>query len=448
MKKITLLLTAVLFSFLSAWSQTQPVFRIDYQIVNGSELENDNVLMTTWVNKDYFRVDNEAISSVIYITHKAEKASFALVPSTEEYVVYPEEEQPISLADYPIEFISGKERTIAGYTCKLAQLRVDYGMEDEDVTIIDIWYTEDIPNFYWGEFQLFELIEGAVLSLQIQDMHLQAKKISQEVVDNSYFEVPEDYTEMIGDDYSEDSDYQLSEDRIMYADESGNYYGLADSSGTVITEAIYSSISAFSADGVAIVTNEDSKYGAIDKSGNQLIPFVHQYLHYDEASRQFMYSVEEKYGLLASDGQIFIPAKYEFISFFEEGFATFNIDGKVGLIDINKKVVVPAIHEFFNGYNKKCFVVIEGEDYVLYDLAKNEPITRAYDLLSIHPKSELILALEDGKFGYIDEKGKAVIPFIFEYATLFVDGVASVQLEGEDPYLINTKGERMEGEVE
>lgn len=61
------------------------------------------------------------------------------------------------------------------------------------------------------------------------------------------------------------------------------------------------------------------------------------------------------------------------------------------------------------------------------------------------PFSEGLACVElNGKFGYIDIKGKVVIPFKFDEASPFVNGVASVFNEKEDKmkeaFLINKSG--------
>lgn len=446
MKKIVLLFTALILSGSLAWSQSQELFRIDYQIINATDTEHNNILMTSWVNKDYFRIDNEAFSGLIYIKHRAENVSFALSPSSEEYLIYPQEEDPISLADYPIKLIPGKKKIIAGYPCKLAQLNVDYGIEGEEETVMDIWYTEDIPNFNWGEFDFFQLIKGAVLSLQVNELHLEAKKISIETLENSAFEVPDGYTEISSDEYADDTNYQLSEDRFMYADESITYYGLADANENKITEPIYTHIYPFSGDGIALANDKNYKSGAIDKDGKVLIPFKYDYLLYDESTQQFLFSENEKYGMLDKYGKVFIPAKYEMLSFFNHGLATFTLGDKTGVIDKNQKIIIPAVHDMFLGFNKTNFAIMEGEEYVLYNINQNKRVAGGFGYLSLQDETNLILAEKGGKFGYIDEQGKTIIPFKYGYATLFSDGLASVQDNADDDetYLINTKGERVE----
>lgn len=446
MKKITLFITAVVLSCTSSWAQSQKLFRIDYRVStesNATTTDNNNPLMTAWVNKEYFRVDNAALSGVIYITHKNENSSFALIPDSEEYVVNDtdsEEEEEL----LPIELVAGKQKKIAGYNCKLAQVKVDYGTEDNEQTLIEIWYTEDIPNLYWGEFMFFKQLKGAVLSLTVGGNGFVAEKIQNETLDNSYFEVPESYTEMTGEELDA-ANTQLAEDRFLYSDESEALFGMKDESDNIIIEPLYTYIGIFTEDNVALAIDKNDKYGAIDKNGKVLIPFKYEYLSYDENTKQYLYGQSEKYGLLHKDGKIFIPAKYDMISFFNHGMAIVTIGEKSGLIDQNQKIIVPVEYALIFDYNNTNFATIVDEEYVLYNIAQKKKIGEGYEFLSLSTDSNLILAQKVGKYGYIDENGKTIIPFKFTFANTFSENMAAVAEDADavEIYYIDNKGQRI-----
>ena len=54
----------------------------------------------------------------------------------------------------------------------------------------------------------------------------------------------------------------------------------------------------------------------------------------------------------------------------------------------------------------------------------------------------VLLWWNQGKYGFINKKGKVVIPIKFDYAQQFYEGEAEVSLNDETFY-INTKGERI-----
>lgn len=447
MKKITLFITAVVLTCTSAWAQSQKLFRIDYRVSTESDATatdiTGNPLMTAWVNKEYFRIDNAALSGVIYITHKNENSSFALIPDSEEYVINDtdSEEEEVTL---PIELVAGKQKKIAGYNCKLAQVKVDYGTEDNEQALIEIWYTEDIPSLYWGEFMFFKQLKGAVLSLTVGGNGFVAEKVQNETLDNGYFEVPESYTEMTGEDLDA-ANTQLAEDRFLYSDESAALFGMKDESDNIIIDPLYTYIGIFTEDNVALAIDKNDKYGAIDKNGRVLIPFKYEYLSYDENTQQYLYGQAEKYGLLHKDGKIFIPAKYDMISFFNHGMAIVTIGEKSGLIDQNQKIIVPVEYALIFDYNKTNFATIVDEEYVLYNIAQKKKIGEGFEFLSLSTDSNLILAQKGGKYGYVDENGKTIIPFKFTFANTFSDNMAAVAEDADalEIYYIDSKGQRI-----
>ncbi|MDR2282322.1 MAG: WG repeat-containing protein [Sphingobacterium sp.] len=448
MKKFTLTLFMVLILCTSIWAQSQKSFRIDYRVVTdaSSTTESNESLIKAWVNKTHFRVDNAMMASIIYVGNKNENSAFALLPDSEEYVIIEDgtqnDDEEYAL---PVELVAGKQKKIAGYNCKLATVKVDYGAGDDETTTIEIWYTEDIPNLYWGEFSFFKQLKGAVLSLKLGDYGFTATNIVSENVENSMFEIPDNYTEM-EDEGMNGMNEQLSEDRFAYGDEEGVLYGMRDEEGNAITQPLYTYIGTFSEDNVSIVIDDKEKYGAIDKNGKVLVPCKYEYLSYDEATQQYLFGENEKYGLLHKDGKVYVPAKYDMISFFNQGYATITLNDKSGLIDQNQKVVVPAQHDVIFEYNKNNYTTIEGEKYVLYSIAQKKKIIGGFDFLSLSLDCNIILAQKDGKYGYIDENGKTVIPFKFTFANTFSDNMAAVAEDEntEDIYYINTKGERID----
>lgn len=61
----------------------------------------------------------------------------------------PENTASATTDEYPIKYIAGQQKNIAGYACKLAQLNLRHDTPEEDPIIVDIWYTEKYL-FYTG----------------------------------------------------------------------------------------------------------------------------------------------------------------------------------------------------------------------------------------------------------------------------------------------------------
>ncbi|MCO6499169.1 MAG: hypothetical protein J5I47_02185 [Vicingus serpentipes] len=123
--------------------------------------------MVKLINKKYFlQLDNEEIA-----------ASLTKLPK------------------YKIEFID-ETKTILGYECKQALITIDNGLND----VFTVAYTDEIniktPN--WPN--QFSIINGVLLEYQYEKydvcMRFTAKKIHFKKIEDSEFEIPEDYTEL------------------------------------------------------------------------------------------------------------------------------------------------------------------------------------------------------------------------------------------------------------
>lgn len=89
---------------------------------------------------------------------------------------------------------------------------------------------------------------------------------------------------------------------------------------------------AFGETGLAMVQDESGLYGAIDKTGNAVIPFGYQELWpYSEGLAPFRQNGQ--YGYLDSDAQIAIPAKFQWATGFSGGHAAVYDGGRAYLID-------------------------------------------------------------------------------------------------------------------
>ncbi|MFZ4861831.1 WG repeat-containing protein [Sphingobacterium sp. Mn56C] len=448
MNKLALFFVALLMLCATVNAQTTKTFRIEYQVLSSNTKDNA-VFLKAWTNKNAFRVVPLEESNGIYIANRAQQTAHVLMPTDETYATVYDGTEEDEWANLTVDFVPNSSKKIAGYTCKLAKISIPSDEDtDEDAAAVEadreihIWYTTEVPNLYWGEFSFLKRIPGAALELTTDGNGIVASKVVQDNLPDSAFEIPADYTETtFDDDYG---DLNVAEDRSLYSDDSGQLYGLQDEEGNALTLPIYSHIGYFSDDiSVAIDTNQ--MYGAINKSGKVVIPFKFEFLSYDENSKQYLYSDNENYGLLDAQGKVFIPAKYESLNFFNQGYAIFSKAGKYGIIDTKQKVVVPAQYEMISEHNKLSFTVVDGITYDLYTIADNKRVAGGFELLSLSNDSNLILAHKDGKYGFIDEKGKTVIPFKFTFASSFADGQSTVteDEEMENIYQIDTKGQRI-----
>ncbi|AIM37071.1 hypothetical protein KO02_10460 [Sphingobacterium sp. ML3W] len=439
MKKLTLTIAAVCLTSLTVLAQSTKFFRIDYS-VHAEELLDDHV--RAWVNKDFTRISYTHDESHVEITNKKSNRTFLLIPQSQEYLILNDGVKN-DYSQIPIQYIKGKEKNIAGYNCKLALITFEPN-EDTDTRIeLEVWYTEQIPFVSWSEYNFLEMLPGAPLSIMVAGNGFMASQVKTEELATSLFEIPEDYSPMEVDSAVGYTENQVAEDRYFFVDEHGAY-GLRNENNEIIIQPKYANIGYFQ-DGVAIVYDSADKQGAINLQGQEIIPVQYDYLTYSEDDAKFLCGNDDRYGLLDADGNVFIPAKYEMISFPKEGLLQFTINNKMGLMNEKEQIIIPAKYEMIFMHNKDYFVTMEDLTYALHSIKDNKKIASGYDYLGLPDQGNIFLAQKNGKFGYIDNTGKTVIPFKFATAIPFEDNMAMVS-EDEDSYeyyFIDTKGQKI-----
>jgi hypothetical protein len=231
----------------------------------------------------------------------------------------------------------------------------------------------------------------------------------------------------------------------------GNFgkYGFKHPDGSVALKAEFEDAGHFSEGLVAVRKNR--KWGFIDRTGKVVIPYQYNaaYDFHDGFAIIRKYEPKEtpkyKEGYIDKHGNE-LAVKYDEVFKFVEKRGRVKKDGKIGFIDQSGNEVVPLEYEEATNYE-------DGIAWVYRDRSLLQPViidkngTHLYTDYKIYPSSNnssgLIAAEKksNGKMGYINKKGEEVIPFIFEYAGDFSDGLACVSKGGRKYGYINVAGE-------
>jgi hypothetical protein len=240
---------------------------------------------------------------------------------------------------------------------------------------------------------------------------------------------------------------------------------------------------------------KDGKHGFFDLNGRIAIDAV-----YDDA-RDFSedmaaVSKEGKWGFIGTDGRVVLPLEWDRVGSFSEGLAAVSKERKAGFIDKTGKLVIPLqysqVKDFqhgialvYDGAEKRWGVInaegsfltepkwqnypsIVGDDRIVFqdgDLEKSKGrllwgLADSKGKVIVEPKwtrvgtgsgfsSGLAVAVlpgtndddwNNGKHGYIDRDGTAVIPYKFDYTNWFQDGMAYAYDDTKSGY-IDTTGE-------
>lgn len=212
-------------------------------------------------------------------------------------------------------------------------------------------------------------------------------------------------------------------------------FGFVDSTLTYKIQPIYQEAKAFT-EGLAVVRIND-KYGFIDKSGTLVIDAL-----YDDAagfSEGFAaVKIEGKVGFIDKSGRWRIRPQFDEVGGFSEGLSLVSQSqpgsGEANrfYVDHNGLVVIASPGIVQNNYVLACepsdIALSSGSGYFL---------SPAYTDWATFSEGLAPLAV-DGKFGFINNSGRLVIPAKFEQASPVRNGIAIVKQNGKFGYIDRT----------
>lgn len=170
-----------------------------------------------------------------------------------------------------------------------------------------------------------------------------------------------------------------------------------------------------------------------------------------------------KFGYINQDGEAVVPLVYDVVysergvwsRSFSEGFAPvsktslWSGDAKLGMVDKDGKLVIPIQYDFLfsfqdgllrAGYNWNYPLYRDWDSICLIDKSGREVIsTGGYDRIEYFSEglARIRRASGDlqGAWGYIDLRGREVVPCVFDETRDFSDGLAAVKTEGKWGYI-------------
>jgi WG containing repeat len=190
-------------------------------------------------------------------------------------------------------------------------------------------------------------------------------------------------------------------------------WGYADINGQIIIPAKYARCNEFSPEGLAAISVVDNKeYYFIDLKGSRVPTDIQLFRLIDTNIFMRGYSdgmvavkYKDKWGFLDSEGHVAIALKYDMVQPFKEGFT------------------VARRGAYFMVLNKK------GEEF-LFEASDIRPFSGGYAGFA-----------SDGKFGFVDQNGKVVIPAQYNSIGGFNGGISWARDSHNTLGYINTKGE-------
>jgi hypothetical protein len=219
-----------------------------------------------------------------------------------------------------------------------------------------------------------------------------------------------------------------------------NKFGFLDHSGKEIIPAKYDNGYGYSPEffnGV-VRLNLDGKWGGIDKSGKEVVPFIYDDLS-DFSEGIAVTRTDDRFGFIDTTGAIFLGQNFNNASNFSEGLA-FVETSDYKKIFINRKGEKAFDAEFLsaggfkNGFCKVGVSVGLDMAYGLIDSKGAMVIQPLYPNIGDFSDG-LARFYKNNKVGFIDERGKIIIPEKFEqfdeFSYKFSEGLCPVLLNGK-----------------
>lgn len=218
-------------------------------------------------------------------------------------------------------------------------------------------------------------------------------------------------------------------------------YGFVNVQGIEVIACQYDSIDHEFQEGLVAV-QRGHKWAYINTQGVAITDFK-----YDEADnfkygRARVYEAGKGYGFIDRTGKEIIPLQYDRANPFYDGCAWVERHEKVGFIDPMGKVIIPLQYTWCNNFSEGL-VYVESEEEALVKLFNKKGkcilTSSVYDDIDYFSEGMAPVTNQDGQYGYLDNKGKLVIPFKYDFGSEFHSGLAQVELDSTYGY-INKQG--------
>ena len=416
------------------------------------------------VSLAYFPVYTEGKWGVI-----DSKGNTIITPEYDEYIVIPDNTQPVFICTYDVNYEDGTYKTKA-LNEKNEQIYSEYeqveALENYDESN-NLWYTKNILKVVKdGKYGLLNTSNGALVvnceydeieALKgVENSFITEKDNKYGLVDNigtvileSNYEDIKPLTNEYEDGFiveNEEGKYSLTSygkqeilkpiyDEIKQTDGDNNYYivregqdlEVVDSDGQKYLVGEYDDIISVN-NGNAIVEN-NNKYGVVNVDGTEVIKPDYDSISY-ASGNNYIVEANNKFGVINTDNEQLIDTKYDNIVYRSTAgfYEATNSDYTSDLIDNNMEVklsgiIVSEVNES-DGYIK----VRQDDEYKYYNFRFEEKTPK--EILS--GNTIFLSKNEEGKYGFVDRNGNVVVNYIYDDATEQNDyGYASVKLDGK-----------------
>ncbi|MFL6560411.1 MAG: WG repeat-containing protein, partial [Bacillus sp. (in: firmicutes)] len=153
-----------------------------------------------------------------------------------------------------------------------------------------------------------------------------------------------------------------------------------------------------------------------------------------------------KWGYMDAKGELVLPANYDHAEDFQEnGLAIIGLMDKSGVINAKGYFIVQPKYDTINPFSEGRAVVNDAQGFKVIDESGKEITEKAYSIIVGEYKEGRLRAVEIDEhgqylYGYLNKRGKEVIPITYETASDFIRGKAIVKTKEGRFQLIDLTG--------
>ncbi len=230
----------------------------------------------------------------------------------------------------------------------------------------------------------------------------------------------------------------------LFVSEDNGKYGFIDKTGNLVIERVFDNARSFS-EGLAAVEIEGN-LGFIDRSGKLAIQTQYDWGYHEADFSEGMAIVwkDKKYGFINKTGEVVIELVFDNARAFSEGLAAVKIEKKFGYVDTTGKTIIGPRWSYAGYFSEDFALVATPSIQTSYNLSNK------LDVLIIPPFDPKYVM---GKMFFIDKAGKTVInlqDLKVKEALMqgFTDGLAGVKIENKWGFIDKTGKVVIEPEYE
>ncbi|MGG1676283.1 WG repeat-containing protein [Neobacillus sp. NRS-1170] len=155
-----------------------------------------------------------------------------------------------------------------------------------------------------------------------------------------------------------------------------------------------------------------------------------------------------KWGYINEKGKFILPPIYENAGDFQDnGLAIVRVMNHAGVINSSGYFIVKPKYDTINPFSEGRATVIDHQGFKVIDESGKEITSRAYSYIGDYKESRALMAdyTKEGwyRYGYLNKRGKEVIPLTYEAASDFTDGRAVVKTNRGRFALIDLTGKEV-----